>query len=533
MANLNSHHFFLFPFSWENKVNSKRNNISLFDKTDLKSVEDKIDKRYWEKFNFSFKIDEGTQTYNDFIYFYDQVRDVLLLSDEKKEVSGLQFQYKSELLINGKYIIGIKKQKDIELDLKDIYVNFYESGVGIFVFYIENYSESDFNRILKINEYGRRIFPQFLGGYDPYTDATKNSFLSTKISLKNIISQKSIIEEDFSYYDRLDHLNSEYFRLPNHIGSLLGDNFSGNTKDKSEDKIYMLPVLDDRMFVISHVFNKDLIQKWSDFNEHTKQYHYQTSNDWYRYLYVDDSNASCTSVNMLNKQLTQQSYDRWIASKNFDNKGKITEYFGQLYGISRYSFVLLGGEDWFNRNIICSHIKNMYFQMVLLGLLQRTYIINFGNEVSRIGKNLHHKNLKTQNIRDINELYLAYIKFRNRIFYREITSQEQGIELYDLLQKTLRIDHQVKDLDDEIRELNEYVQSLENSRLSSVASLFLPVTLLAGILGMNIFSAPQSVSWTLKNIDWKLTLFMLFSVIAMLWTGVVTFKYLFDKKIKK
>lgn len=532
MANLYSHHFFLFPFSWENKVNSKRNNISIFDKTNLKSLEDKIDKCYWEKFNFSFKIDEKYNTYNDFIYFYDQVRDVLNLSSEKNNVNGLQFQYKN-LTEESQYVISIKNEKDLVLRLKDVYINYYESGVGIFVFYLENYSESDFNRILKINEYGRRIFPQFLGDYNPYTDATKGSFLSTKISLKNIISQKSIIEEDFTYYDNLHHINNEYFRLPNHIGYLLGDNFSGNTKDKSEDKIYMLPVLDDRMFVISHVFNENLIEKWSYFDDETKQYHYQISNDWYRYLYVDDSNASCTSVNLLNKQLTQQSYDRWIALKNYENNGNIKEYSGQLFGISRYSFVLLGGEDWFNRNIISSHIKNMYFQMVLLSLLQRTYIINFGNEVSRIGKNLHHKNLKRQNIKDINELYLAYIKFRNRIFYREITSQEQGIELYDLIQKTLRIDYQVKDLDDEIRELNEYVQSLENSRLSSVASLFLPVTLLAGIFGMNIFSSPESLSWTLTKIDWKLTFFMLFSIITLIWATVVTVQYLFNNKFKK
>jgi hypothetical protein len=523
MENLFSHHFFLFPFSWEHNTLKKDSKHSLFDKTNINKIKEKINEFYWEAFNFSFKIDEKYNTYNDFIYFYDQVRDVLNLSREKTNVNGLQYQYKN-LTEESQYIISINGEKELVLRLKDVYVNFYESGVGIFVFYLENHSESDFNRILKINEYGRRIFPQFLGFKEPYTNETKWNFLSSKITLRNIVSTKSLIEEDFSYYDHLENLNKEYFRLPNHIGDLLGEHFSGNPKQKDCDKIYLLPVLDDRMYVISHIYKQDLIKEFSEFNSKTNQYNYQTNLKWYRYLYIDDSSASCTSKNMIYKQLTSQSYDRWIESKDYNEKGGMIAYSGLLFGISRYSFVLLSGESDFNRNIIGSHIKNMYFQMVMLTLLQRTYLINFGNEIARIGKNLHFKTMKTQNIKDINALYLLYIKYRNSIYYREVTSQEQGIELYDLLQQTLRIEPQVKDLDDELKELNEYVQTLENTKLTKVASMFLPVTLLASVLGMNSIEFFDKIDQTKKvNIQFTILLFLTIGII--LWTIYLLIKH--------
>jgi len=33
----------------------------------------------------------------------------------------------------------------------------------------------------------------------------------------------------------------------------------------------------------------------------------------------------------------------------------------------------------------------------------------------------------------VSDLYLAYIRFVNKIYFREVTAYEQGIELYDML----------------------------------------------------------------------------------------------------
>jgi len=142
----------------------------------------------------------------------------------------------------------------------------------------------------------------------------------------------------------------------------------------------------------------------------------------------------------------------------------------------------------------------MYFELALLCLLQRTYLINFGNEVSRIAKLLDEDQSNLKSLKnDISKLYLLYIKFINRIYFREVTPQEQGIELYDLLQKQMHIKADLKELGEEIHELNNYVDTYEQGYLNKIATWFLPFGLVAGLLGMNTLDYQFSLSnWEIR-----------------------------------
>ncbi|MCL5027633.1 MAG: hypothetical protein M1480_01300, partial [Bacteroidetes bacterium] len=91
------------------------------------------------------------------------------------------------------------------------------------------------------------------------------------------------------------------------------------------------------------------------------------------------------------------------------------------------------------------------------------------------------------------ELYKHYILFVNKIYFREVTAQEQGIEIYDMMQKIMRIPSDVKDLDTEIGELNQFAniiaeqrQSNQTTKLTKLAALFVIPTLIASLLGMNV-----------------------------------------------
>ncbi|MBK6914991.1 MAG: hypothetical protein IPH11_15520 [Ignavibacteriales bacterium] len=93
----------------------------------------------------------------------------------------------------------------------------------------------------------------------------------------------------------------------------------------------------------------------------------------------------------------------------------------------------------------------------------------------------------------ISELYKHYILFVNKIYFREITAQEQGIEIYDMMQKIMRIPSDVKDLDNEMEELNHFAsmtaeknKNEEAIKLTKVATIFLIPTLMASLLGMNV-----------------------------------------------
>jgi Mg2+ and Co2+ transporter CorA len=135
--------------------------------------------------------------------------------------------------------------------------------------------------------------------------------------------------------------------------------------------------------------------------------------------------------------------------------------------------------------------------MVLLSLAQRASILRFK---TRIQKLLHAEtSLRTDALR---KLYESYIDFQNRMNFREVTPQEQGIELYSLIQEHMNISAELKALDAEISELHDYADLQEEKRrndrletISKIGAIFLPPTLVAGMLGMNIVDFSTSPVW--------------------------------------
>lgn len=76
------------------------------------------------------------------------------------------------------------------------------------------------------------------------------------------------------------------------------------------------------------------------------------------------------------------------------------------------------------------------------------------------------------------------------------TSQVQGVELYEKLHNTFNIKEHIESFDNELSKMNIYLSSLkdsekresQNNLFNLLAGLFLPATLVCGILGMNDMS---------------------------------------------
>jgi hypothetical protein len=497
---LHSHHIFLFPFKWS--LNTSKDK-SMSEKYDFSDIDN------WQKNNlkwqpFSFKFDKSSSgaynTYNEYAYFHDYARDILSL-DSDGSVTKRQYSY--VLQPNSEYIIEVNTEEHrppsvFSLAIEDITLNFYESGVGVISFHLNNFTESDFNKILKINEYGRRIYPQFLGlkkGKSevsdteeiilPTTSATKGSFLPNRVILQGFSIP---IEEDFSHYDSWDNIQKKPFKLPNHIQLLLGDCFKTKGDVLRKDDILIEPVIDDRMFTICLYGNTEMVKILREYDETREIYNWQTSSEWHRFLFVDDSSATCKSRNMLKKLLTDSTYDRWI--EDTDKHDNIT---GHLFGISRYSFVVMSAKSDFANYVLINHVKNIYYQMTLLCLVQRASVLKYSGEVASIIENFEDE---SKTVDRITELYEYYIKFVNKIYFREITPQEQGIELYNILQKQMDIERQVKELDGEIQELHNYLTFKEEQdrsrKLDRITYIGLPIAIASLVLsffGLNYFGA--------------------------------------------
>ena len=395
------------------------------------------------------------------------------------------------------------ENKLFQLEIDSILLNAYSTGTAVLSFHLRNFNHSDKNDILKINKFGRRLFPPFydlddISIFSRKKDTTpiEKVLLETKkselpdaiwISEKdyltntNIQDIKKIMEyekefnrfEDFDKYKRLETVKHGTFSLPNYISGLFHpkDLFlihekEGKEKEEQENhKIYLRPVLDDRMFVISWYGNSELINGMNgdDKDKNSKgvaetgtkfepgKYPYIT-NDWlYSYLFVDTS-PTCHDKFMKANLIKEATYTRWLEE-------------GTIFGISRYSFVMLTSDFKDTPGFLVRHLQTLYYKMAELCLLQRATVLSYAGEVTNVSnltKPYEDENKNEEETkRIIEEIYKFYLLFLNKINFKEVTAQEQGIEIYNLMQKQMRIAEDVKDLDREIAELHILATHIE------------------------------------------------------------------------
>lgn len=501
---LHSYHIFLFPFKWEVKTAKDFSKCSMDERFDLEKIKKCIPENNWEEFNFTITNSGSGNTYNEFSYFYDHARPILSLDvkNEKRPEDIYSVQYTLKLQNSPQYEFTIADSNapiKIILEIEEITLNLYKTGIGVVSFFLGNYSIDDFNVILKINEYGRRIYPQFLDAYEKINGANhklsngaKMNFLADEIVLRNVFTSGDAGNEteDFGHYDSYQSLRQSPLVLPKHLKNILGAKFKTKYESSETGDVLITPVIDDRMYVMSFLLSTGKMMQLGEYNETDCTYDYQTSEEWYRYVFIDDSSASCANRLMLRSQIEESSYPRWIEKKYKQ------EHQGSLWGASRYSLVLVAADCWFNRELLINHFRTMYFQLVLLSITQRASALSYSDEASRIARKI--KNipiLDKREIRQFSDLQQSFLVFKSIINLHEITAQEQGIELYNLIRTRMNVDKEIEYLQSLIQSLHEHVQletenkrNIEGHRLTKIATLFLPASFIAALFGIGFIS---------------------------------------------
>lgn len=515
---LYSYHAFLFPFRWEI---DKKIDITKFNKALGNSEwhDEALNKSGWKYESFEIKEDKD---YNEFVYFYEYARDAIYNTEKKFNKGQTVYHYNYRLGQNSYYKIKLKnKENPYKLKIIAISLKLYETGVAILSFQLENYNYSCKEDIKLINDFGRRTYPQFL----PLPlDAKKDSLHPDWIEI-TIDKGKKSFKDDFAGYKNIEVIkkrdisrNQSPADLPKFISGLFGDQFSNKKEDKK--KIFVDPIIDDRMFTLCWYGNNEEIEKLKMFSEEKNEYAFNKSSFWHEFLFIDGDSSTCQSKIMLPDLLKKHTYDRWIDYKT-------------LWGVSRYSFVLLTSKGCSPENILKVHIQTMYHQLAVLTLAQRASILNFSKRVTEISK-ISHRGENISN--DVEKLHKDYIRFVNKMYFSEVTAQEQGIELYDMMLTHMRIRENIKDLNGEIKELHDFAE-LEADKatnkklnfLSILGAVLLLPTFITGYFGMNVFFnkeseknfslIAESIDIMRKNEDLMLVVITLITFLLLLHLG--------------
>ena len=485
----NSYHIFMFPFSMKDD----------WKQTDIDRM---LKIASWEREEFYYEKGDFASNFSEMGYFYDFSSGALF--DDPTSNNRVLTTYRFPIGQEAEYTIKINKygnKKCYTLKIDKIELNVYDEKAAILSFHLNNDKYTDIQDILYINDFGRRIYPQFLvndneGNID--LEKTKNIFLADSICVN--LGTMPPCEDDFSSYSRK---TVPPYTMPSFIKALL-------PVPMSECRW----LLDDRMYVVSYFQNKEFSDRMKSFGSVGKWLDKKRIEWWwYQYVFMDNDDPTCQNEDMFREFLKQATYMRW-------------SNYGTFTGISRYSFTSLIGEDTIG---LLRHTRTMYYRMASLVLAQRVLSLYYSREISEISRDLDENKLTNKELRKrVNTLNRDYLRFVNNVYFREITPQDQGIELYDMMQIQMNIKRDEEGLSAEVEQLYHYLtmsndeqRNIEAETLSVIATLFLVPTLITGIWGMNLKEdSPTTPFW-----------YWFFTVIALVMAVIIVIK-LFAKKKK-
>lgn len=479
-----SYHNFMFPFQWRIKG---YDNETFSEQINLKNIQYAHGSN-WERMVKPESDDERNELYNERNYFYEFVHDALY--DNGKDNSLIRHFERSETKNDDVfYVIDSDKGKYC-LKVNAINLNLYSTGVGVLSFYLYNETYPEPEDVLKINQVGRRVFPPFIAS------VANRGIIAKSIEITGLHGRGQGYREDFCSYTNKTPSNQPAAFITDMIHEVATN-------------VVLKPVIDDRMFVQCWYKNDEWTKEFS--SEETYQ-GFLNSSQWYEFVFVDDLNGmSCQNKNMQQEIIKNATYERW--QKSFS-----------LYGVSRYSMVYLTHKSTeTDASFLFSYFETMYARMAELILVEKASVLRFSAEVT----NLSNMDVKSDFGRKVSSLYKEYIRFVNQIHFREVSAQDQGIELYQKLYDVMNLKNHVEKLDDEIEELYNYVSLREDrktnstmSLLTRIATIAVPMTVIAGIFGMNNEILGQDNSF-INNLWVQLTFVLVITVIVIFVINII------------
>lgn len=525
-----SYHTFIFPFRIIDKSNGikrKEHDFSAYNTKEILEKEISIaNDSVWKKSeNYSSKesitrdevrkqtkiLDEKLfkLRYNEAQYFNDApLRAIFGFydQDEKQVVTNYVFNHdlihdKAKLIIQ---VASENEPKEYRLVLNDIKLKLFNTDVAMMIFEAENHDYPDIKDIKLINEYVRRISTPNL------TIESNPCAYYWAIKFKDANDKNVCLEDDC--YDALngDLKNINTTKIVDSIKQLLlypyninensrKDVFLSSSVEKlnkeENKKLYLIePVLDDRMFVCTFVKNDMVINKvknkyveingkYEELKKEEKKskekkepkplfvnykYGYQideeVAKELYSIVYIDPTTSSCQSMHDIQTLLSRDLYTRWID-------------YGTLYASTHHSFVAISTSDC--PGYLIDYFLTLYVDMTILTLIQRATIIVYQNYASLLTKGIEadKKKINQAKLNTLLNLHEKYIGFQNQLLFFEVSPEEQGMELYQMLVKSLYINEEKDALAEQFKSLYDVTNANQNSTFNKYAAIMASIAL--------------------------------------------------------
>lgn len=430
-------HIFAWPFRYEMEKGKK--------------IRENIQKKGWHRKSLDVTDEEHTKEESiDYFmlrqYLSQPARDIFI--NKEADICHI-YEYPLNPGKNYQYYLK-KGTEEYCLPIAAIELHLYDYGVGITFIQVWN-PDYNIGQIKKINDYGRRVSVPYL---------SEESLLCADC-LGIVIDDDTDKRTNFkclvdNYLGRDASIPGKLLEPAEFLHDILNCNLE---KQNRLNDIKVKSLTDDRMFACSIIRDNEISKKIKNGTMNEKQL--------YSILFVDPDDATCQNREMRKKLLGEAVYPRWSA-------------WGTLYGATSYSLCCITTEqEYVNASVVRPFLIE-YSYFISLVLAQRIGIMSFTAQTGKIiagigdkGEKKRRKNKKRKGVScwqaaQLSRLQKQYIDFKNRLFILEASNQEQGIEIYKLLQKQMLVKDEQEILDGKLQSLYEAANINIGNRLAII-----------------------------------------------------------------
>ncbi len=479
MNSVYSYHTFILPFIWERcECNDKtlETFIKCFEKNPFWENVDMKDEHHMESSKRITSYYDSALLYKEYQYFHPFVRKAIYGFDKGVV---LNYSFMPGKIRNKAHYYIDKNDDHFDLLINGINLKIFNTGVALFILECENHGttrdgkpQNTIDAVKNINDYGRRIsLPFFPGKPTDSICADKLSIVIDGIG-EFPYDAKAFIEKLNTTQNIEDNVSLTY--IGDFVKEILGfgSEYKFTSKAAKDSKsFYIYSALDDRMFVACYILDKNATNRFIARDNdgellYTKDP--KISSDLYELIFIDSAgNCTCPSREMRKDLLERHIYSRWI------------EY-GTVYSIVNHGMICITN---FEAAHLAESFLTMYIQMCCLALVQRASLLNFRREVSRISNKLEKKgkSLDTKTIAKLLDLQERFIAFQSQLHFKEVSSEEQAIEMYNMMYDFFFIEKELEIVKEQLDSLYDAANTTLDFSFNKWATIFALVSIILAV----------------------------------------------------
>lgn len=470
MNSVYSLHGFIFPFTWEGSFDAVATFGNGSEENIWEEVVDSDIARCVSQEEFG-SVTRYKREYDSVHYYTGSSRE--LVSESARTALKNCFKVKDKFFENGrlKYIIT-KGGKSYRLELIEIGLYIYSTGVGILKALCANKDYRSCEDVKNINEYGRRLALPFWPSCDGYFKCADK----LEISGDEIITRHNCRDDFKGFTEAVNGKPVSFRYISRVVRGLLDCNGQGvKFRAKSVDDKNHIKILapgEEKMYVCCLIIDSGLADSLkADYNREINRF---------------DGDAGVSLWELAFCETEGQGKEKYISGAGDKlHDGLYTDDLcgrsPKLSATTSQAYVKIISQPDFD----VEYFKNIYISIVVLVLAQRVSLAKFSIDINDILSDIQLKKtgVTSKTTQHIISLQERFVSFKNSYLPLKVTEKTEGRYLYDILRSDLDIVGECSLIDGQLTTLHEMISTKQGDLISKWGLIISVLATLFSLIG--------------------------------------------------